>query len=105
MPCLRANSRMIFAWPAALMSLLGVKWSGTSAIRAGSNTLVNPAFSNSAMPSGAVMSLASTRSSLASMMSPGVRLGLARGSRQYLLSDRGSHQTSPAAAALLMART
>ena len=52
------------------MSLLGVKWSGTRAMRAGSKTFVNPAFSNSAMPSGAVMSLASARSTLASMMSP-----------------------------------
>ena len=56
--------------PAALMSLLGVKWSGTRAMRAGSKTFVNPAFSNSAIARGAVMSLASAKSTFASMMSP-----------------------------------
>ena len=87
------------------MSLLGVKWSGTSAMRAGSQTLVNPAFSNSAMASGAVMSLASARSILASMMSPALDLVAPCGAGEDLLGDRGTHQTSPAAAALLMALT
>ena len=37
---MRANSRIFLAWPAALMSLLGVKWSGTRAILAGSLMLL-----------------------------------------------------------------
>jgi len=52
------------------MSLLGVKWSGTRTMRAGSDTLSNPASSNSAMANGAVTSLASARSTRASTISP-----------------------------------
>ena len=64
MPCSRANSRIILTCSADLMSLFGVKWSGTRAIFAGSKTLSNPAFSNSSIASGAVMSLPSARSTL-----------------------------------------
>ncbi len=52
------------------MSLLGVKWSMTSAILPLSKTSVNPAFSNSLIATGVVMSLPMTRSSFASISSP-----------------------------------
>ena len=71
MPCFRANSRICFTSVADLMSLLGVKWSGISAMRSGSNTLSNPAFSNSSMATGAVMSLPRQKSTRAMMRSPG----------------------------------
>ena len=55
---------------AALMSLFGVKWSGTRAIFPRSNTVSRPNFGNSPMATGAVMSLPSTRSSRAITSSP-----------------------------------
>lgn len=106
MPWRLANSRMSFAWAAALMSLLGVKWSGTRAIFDGSKTLVKPAFSNSAMPIGAVTSLARARSTRASTMSPGLTA-----SRPAARASIFSTIVCPiyvvpfAAAALFMART
>ena len=55
---------------AALMSLFGAKWSGTSAIFVRSNTFSRPNCGNAPMATGAVMSLPSTRSSVAMISSP-----------------------------------
>ena len=101
------------------MSLLGAKWSGTRAIFAGSKTLSNPAFSNSAIASGAVMSLASARSTRASTMSPALhRLAPAARARIFsmivlshqcpfaVVAARARRRSRPcAAAALFIART
>ena len=55
---------------AALMSLFGAKWSGTSAIFVLSKTFFLPNFGNSPIATGVVMSLPSTRSSFAMISSP-----------------------------------
>ena len=70
MPIFSAKSRHCFACSAALMSLFGTKWSITKEIFSLSNTPVKPAFSNSLIATGEVMSLPSTISSLALMSCP-----------------------------------
>ena len=70
MSYLLANSRHCLDWVALLMSLLGTKWSRTMAMCSLSNTPSKPAFSNSLMATGVVMSLPSTMSSLALMSWP-----------------------------------
>ena len=62
--------RLCLACCAALMSLLGTKWSITRLIFVLSNTASKPAFSNSLMATGLVMSLPSTISSFAMMSWP-----------------------------------
>ena len=70
MRCALAKLRMQAHCWAALMSLFGAKWSGTSAIFDLSKTLVRPNFGNSPIATGVVMSLPSTRSSFAMISSP-----------------------------------
>ena len=70
MSYLLANSRHCLDWVALLISLLGTKWSSTMAMCSLSNTPSKPAFSNSLMATGVVMSLPSTRSSFALMSWP-----------------------------------
>ena len=60
---------------AALMSLLGVKWSITREILLLSKTPVKPSLSNSRMATGEVMSLPRTMSSLARMSWPAFTSG------------------------------
>ena len=60
MPCPAAKSRHILHCCALFMSLLGAKWSITSAIFALSFTRSAPDFSNSFIATGPVMSFAST---------------------------------------------
>ena len=70
MSYLFAKFRVCRHCSAALMSLFGVKWSNTSAMRVLSNTASAPHFSNSLIATGAVISFANTTSSFASISSP-----------------------------------
>ena len=95
----------LLACSAALMSLLGVKWSGTRAIGAGSKTFVEPGLLElgDGERRGDVVGQRQVDLRLDDVA--GVHLVAPGGSRQDLLGDRVTHQTSPAAAALLTART
>ena len=69
--CFFAKSRAMRHWSADLMSLAGTKWLSTMARRSGSNTEAAPAFSNSLIAMGAVMSLPMSMSSRQVISSPG----------------------------------
>src|SRR5512140_2341547 len=71
MPNSFANSRIIFTCSALLMSLFGAKWSGTRAIRSGSNTAAAPRERNAWIAIGLVTSLPRARSTFARISSPG----------------------------------
>ncbi len=70
-PCSFEKSLRSFACSAEFMSLFGTKWSGTSTMRFLLNTFFAPAFLNSRMDIGAVMSFARTISTFAFISSPG----------------------------------